>query len=141
MTPAELRTLIETRAAGDAPFAELVAARADEAIAAALSENRTRVVQTYGGYGHVMETLGATDGAALLNALEALAPTQAPIKWAFKLLERGVLDFGSASTRAQLDALVTATVLSAPVAAALKATAEAPDPIHYSAVAAALSGA
>ena len=46
-----------------------------------------------------------------------------------QMLERGALDFGSAATRAQLDALVVAGVLPAPAAAALKAGADVEDPI------------
>ena len=129
MTHAELLALIDARAALEPEFAALVQARNDVAIAAALSVGRTRPVETFGGYGYVMERLGPTGGAALLDALESMAASSPPIKWAFRLLERGALDFGSAATRAQLDALVAGGVLPAPAAAALKAGAEVADPI------------
>ena len=121
--------MIDARAAIDPEFAEHVSARRDAQIAAALSVGRTRPVETFGGYGYVMERLGPTGGAALLDALESMAASSPPIKWAFRLLERGALDFGSAATRAQLDALVVAGVLPAPAAAALKAGAEVADPV------------
>lgn len=140
MNRAEILALIDARAASDPAFAELVESRADASIAAALSEGRTRPTETMGGYGYVMEHLGPINGAALLDALEALAPSQQPIKWAFRLLERGSLDFGSPATRAQLDALVTANVLPAGAASALKAAAEVADPVSVDDVSAALSG-
>ena len=129
MSTAAILAMIDARAAVDPQFAALVHARNDVGIAAALSAGRVRTVETFGGYGYVMERLGPTGGAALLDALESMAASSPPIKWAFRLLERGALDFGSAATRAQLDALVVAGVLPAPAAAALKAGAEGADPI------------
>ena len=140
MTPAELLSLIDARTAMDAEFAALVKDRNDVGVAVALSVGRVRAVETFGGYGYVMERLGPTGGASLLDALESMAASSPPIKWAFRLLERGALDFGSAATRAQLDALVGAGVLPAPAAAALKAGAEVADPISVSDVSAALNG-
>ena len=138
MSATAILAMIDARAAIDPEFAALVQARNDAAIAAALSVGRTRTVETFGGYGYVMERLGPTGGAALLDALESMAASSPPIKWAFRLLERGALDFGSAATRAQLDALVAAGALPAPAAAALKAGAVVPDPISHAEVAAAL---
>jgi hypothetical protein len=140
MTPAELLSLIDARTAMDAEFAALVKDRNDVGVAVALSVGRVRAVETFGGYGYVMERLGPTGGASLLDALESMAASSPPIKWAFRLLERGALDFGSAATRAQLDALVGAGVLPAPAAAALKAGAEVADPVSVSDVSAALNG-
>lgn len=139
MTAAEILAMIDARAAMDAEFAALVDARNDVGVAVALSVGRVRAVETFGGYGYVMERLGPTGGASLLDALESMAASSPPIKWAFRLLERGALDFGSAATRAQLDALVGAGVLPAPAAAALKAGAEVADPVSVSDVSAALN--
>lgn len=129
MTPAELLSLIDARAATDAEFAAHVAARRDAQIAEALSVGRARPVETFGGYGYVMETLGPSGGAALLDALESLSASSSPIKWAFRLLERGGLDFGSAAVRGQLDALALAGVMPQAAADALKAGAEVAAPI------------
>lgn len=139
MSATAILAMIDARAAIDPEFAALVKDRNDVGIAAALSAGRVRPVETFGGYGYVMERLGPTGGAALLDALESMAASSPPIKWAFRLLERGALDFGSAATRAQLDALVVAGVLPAPAAAALKAGAETDDPIDVPGVSAALN--
>lgn len=139
MSTAAILAMIDARAAIDPEFAALVQSRNDVGIAAALSAGRVRPVETFGGYGYVMERLGPTGGAALLDALESMAASSPPIKWAFRLLERGALDFGSAATRAQLDALVAGGVLPAPAAAALKAGAEVADPISVDAVSDALN--
>jgi len=139
MTHAELLALIDARAATDAEFAAHVAARRDAQIAEALSEGRVRPVETFGGYGYVMETLGPSGGAALLDALESLSASSSPIKWAFRLLERGSLDFGSADVRGQLDALALAGVMPQAAADALKARATEPDPISVSDVSDALN--
>lgn len=103
---------------------ELLASRDDVAITAKVNENRTKVATTLGGIGTVMEALGPTDGAALLDQLEAMAATVPAVKWAFVLINRGELDFGSPATRAMIDQLIPG-----PAGAALKATAEVPDPI------------
>jgi hypothetical protein len=139
MDAATILAMIDARAAMDAEFAALVKDRNDVGVAAALSAGRVRAVETFGGYGYVMERLGPTGGASLLDALESMAASSPPIKWAFRLLERGALDFGSAATRAQLDALVGAGVLPAPAAGALKAGAEVADPVSVSDVSAALN--
>lgn len=101
-----------------------VATRDPVAIAAAFNAGRVRVTTKLGGIGTVLETLGPVDGAALLDNLEAMAATNSAVKWAFVLINRGELDFGSSATRAMMDLL-----LPAPVSAALKSITEVPDPI------------
>jgi len=86
---------------------ELIASRDHQAIADAVNVGRTKVVQKLGGIGLVMETLGPTDGAALLDQLDALSATNSAVKWAFVLINRGELDFGSSATRAMIDLLIT----------------------------------
>jgi len=104
--------------------AELLATHDTQAIADALSVGRKKVVTKLGGIGLVMETLGPTDGAALLDQLETMSATVPAVKWAFVLINRGELDFGSPATRAMIDQLVPA-----PANALLKAVAEVDDPI------------
>jgi len=104
--------------------AALIASRDHQAIANAVNVGRTKVSPRLGGIGLVLETLGPTDGAALLDQLEAMAPTNSAVKWAFVLINRGELDFGSAATRGMIDLL-----LPNGAGAALKAVAEVPDHI------------
>jgi len=113
--------------------AELIASRDHDAIAAAVNVGRTKVSPRLGGIGLVLNTLGPTDGAALLDSLELLSATNSAVKWAFVLINRGELDFGAPATRAMIDML-----LPAPVATLLKAVAEVPDPITEFAVRASL---
>lgn len=102
--------------------AALVASRDYDAIAAALNAGRVKVEPKLGGIGLVLETLGPVDGAALLDALEAQAATVPALKWAFTLVNRGELDFGSAATRAMIS-----TLIPSPAKEALLAVAEVPD--------------
>ena len=102
----------------------LIASRDYDAIAAALNVGRTKVEPKLGGIGLVLETLGPVDGAALLDALEAQAATVPALKWAFTLINRGELDFGSNATRAMITSLIPS-----PAKEALLAVAEVPDPV------------
>lgn len=95
-----------------------------EALAAAISEGRTRVASTLGGVGLVMEALGPDVGAQVLDGLDALKATNSAVKWAWVLINRGELDFGSSATRAMITAL-----MDEPVRSALLSIGEAPDPI------------
>ena len=100
----------------------LVASRDYDAIAAALNVGRVKVEPKLGGIGLVLETLGPVDGAALLDALEAQAATVPALKWAFTLINRGELDFGSNATRAMI-----ASLIPSPAKEALLGVAEVPD--------------
>ena len=115
--------------------AELIASRDHDAIAAAVNVGRTKVVQTLGGIGTVLETLGPDVGAALLDTLETIATANSAVKWAFVLINRGELDFGSSATRAMIDLLIPGAA-----GAALKAVAEVPDPVTAQQVSDALGG-
>ena len=119
----------------------LVTSRDDVAIAAALSVGRIKVVQKLGGIGLVLETLGPTDGAALLDSLQALTASVPALKWAWYLIERGELDFGSPATRGMIDQLVAGGAMPAPVGVALKAVAEVADPVGTGEVSDFLNGA
>mgnify|MGYP003528337098 FL=1 len=103
---------------------EALASKDPQVIADAFNVGRVRVVTKLGGIGTVLETLGPINGAAVLDNLEAMAATNSAVKWAFVLINRGELDFGSSATRSMMDLL-----LPAEVAAALKSIAEVPDPI------------
>lgn len=104
--------------------AALVASGDYQAIADALNVGRSKIVPKLGGIGLVLETLGPVDGAALLDALEAQAATVPALKWAFTLVNRGELDFGSAATRAMIT-----TLIPSPAKEALLAVAEVPDAV------------
>ena len=108
--------------------------RRDDLIAQVLGDGPPRVVKTLGGIGMVLEALGPVDGAAVLDQLEALTGTVPAVKWAFVLVNRGELDFGSAATRAMIDQL-----LPGPVGASLKAIAEVRAPIAVGQVSDALN--
>ena len=113
----------------------LVASRDDGAIAAALSVGRIKVVQKLGGIGLVLETLGPVDGAALLDGLEAMAASNSALKWAWVLINRGELDFGSPATRGMIAQLVPE-----PARTALLGVAEVPDTISSQDVTKAFEG-
>jgi hypothetical protein len=95
-------------------------------IAATVSAGRVKAVSKIGGVGTVMDTLGAEGGAALLDALEAMAATNSAVKWAFVLINNGTLDFGLDSTRAMITALVPS-----PAKEALLSMSEVPDPVTW----------
>lgn len=114
---------------------ELITSRDHQAIADAVNAGRTKIVQKLGGIGLVMETLGPTDGAALLDQLDALAATNSAVKWAFVLINRGELDFGSSATRAMIELLV-----SSPAKELLLGVAVVDDHVSAARVATALDG-
>lgn len=70
-------------------------------------------VPTAIGPGSIMATLGPTDGAALLNAVETAASSDPVMKWGLRVIESGSLDVSLPATRAQLDAMVSAGALAA----------------------------
>lgn len=100
-----------------------------QAIAAALSVGRTRVAARLGGIGVVLEALGPEEGAAVLDTLDALKATSSPVKWAWVLINRGELDFGSPATRGMIQQLQIGGALTSSQAATLLALAEVPDPV------------
>jgi len=116
--------------------ATLVASHDYQVIADVLSINRKKVVTRLGGIGLVLETLGPTEGAALLDALELQASSVPALKWAWILVNRGELDFGSPATRAMIDALIPE-----PNRTLLKSVAEVPDLISPAQVEVAMKNA
>lgn len=107
--------------------AEVLATHDTQAIADAFNAGRVKVATRLGGIGLVLETLGPVDGATLLDGLQAMTVSVPALKWAWYLIERGELDFGSAATRGMIDSLVAQGTMTVAVGAALKAVAEAPD--------------
>lgn len=101
-----------------------------QAIADALSVGRTRVISRLGGVGVVMESLGPEMGAAVLDSLDAMRATSSPIKWAWVLIERGELDFGSPATRVMIGQLRDAGAIPAEAATVLLSIAEESDPVQ-----------
>ena len=118
MTHDEIRSAIQADPALQALVPDTTA------LAAALSVGRTRVVRKLGGVGVVMEALGPDVGATVLDGLDALKATNSAVKWAWVLINRGELDFGSTATRAMITAL-----LDEPVRSALLAIAEEPEAV------------
>jgi hypothetical protein len=120
--------------------AKALADRDCGALAAILSEGRTKLIERDIGYGTVLDTLGADAGAAFLDGLQALSASSSPVKWALKLLDRGELNVGAHATQAQLDALAEGGAMPVAVAQALKALAVVPDVVTAQDVQAALEG-
>ena len=126
-------TLLEEIQAACSP--ELIASADHQAIADTVNVGRTRVVQKLGGIGLVLESLGPTSGADLLDTLQGMTATVPALKWAWYLIERGELDFGSAATRGMIDAIVPS-----PAKEALLAVAVVDDHVTAARVANALDG-
>ena len=77
------------------------------ALADALSVGRTKVVSSPIGIGTVLAVM-APMGGDFLNALEAMSPVNANVKWALKMIEQSTFDVGHPVTRAQLEAFSVA---------------------------------
>lgn len=90
------------------------------------AKTRTRLVEMRIGFGAIMSALGASAGAALLDTIEVAAVSNSPVKWAMRLLAADNLDIGNLETRAQIDALAAAGVMTEAQATTLKALAEQP---------------
>jgi hypothetical protein len=86
----------------------------------------TKIVSRPIGIGTILDTLGPTIGAQLLDTLESIKTQVRSVYWAFYLLEKGDLDIGLASTRAAIDGLVQAQIMTEEVATLLKNLANAP---------------
>ena len=142
MTPAQLAALESV--AGKALTPEQIAAidpylstRNDVAIAALLPPKVT-IQSTPIGIGTILAVL-APNGGAFLDALEAAGASDPNVKWALKLIEQSNFDVGMAATRVQMVAFAQAAPTFADGIAALLATAERSEPIHYNAVSDALN--
>ena len=111
--------------------------RNDVAIAALLPSSLS-IVSTPIGIGTILAVL-APNGGAFLDALETLGQSDPNVKWALKLIEQSNFDVGMEATRQQMQAFAQAAPSFADGIAALLATAERSEPIHYNAVSDALN--
>lgn len=119
---------------------ELLASKQHGEIAAKVSEGRTRIATRLGGIGVVMETLGPVDGPALLDALEMLKASNPAVKWAWYLIERGELDFGSPGARGMIDMIEGGGLIGKEAAQALRNIAVFPAPVSVQEVVQAMEG-
>lgn len=154
MTHAEILALIDARAASNAEFAALVAARNDAGIAAALSVGRTRVRTRMITERGVISILGPIEGEVLLQGLEQFAAATLPVEHPLAAHHAGIrriigwlrppsegVDIGDPLTAQLLQTLAdigTPGITSSRVAALLAAARE-DDPISVDAVSAALN--
>ena len=111
--------------------------RNDVAIAALLPP-KVLIQSTPIGIGTILAVL-APNGGAFLDALESAGTSDPNVKWALKLIEQSNFDVGMAATRQQMQAFAQAVPSFADGIAALLATAERSEPIHYNAVSDALN--
>ena len=105
MTHAEIREAILTNGWQGKSPGEIVAL---------LNVPQTVLVERMIGIGTVMDALGPSNGAALLDQIKAVTETDAVVRYGWMLLESASLDVGLDSTRTMLDALLpveAATVL------------------------------
>lgn len=77
--------------------------------------------QTAIGIGGIMDALGPSAGATLLDALETLAETQPVIRWGLEMIRADGVDLARPSARSQLASLVAAGVMQQTEADALLA--------------------
>lgn len=142
MTPAQ-QTALESLAGRPlsedeiAAIEPLLPERNDVAIAALLPPKVT-VQSTPIGIGTILAVL-APSGGAFLDALESAGVSDPNVKWALKLIEQSNFDVGMEATRQQMQAFAQAAPSFADGIAALLATAERSEPIHYNAVSDALN--
>lgn len=107
------------------------------------ASRQPKLVETRIRWRHILSTLGAEDGQAVIDALNAAVPATdsvvpnkrkgRPLATAAEMIHPRSsegLDVGDAQTRAQLDALgAGGAVMTAAQADKLKALAERPDPV------------
>lgn len=110
--------------------------RDDGAIAATLSEGRTKIVPTEIGTGTVLEVLGIAAGNAFLDFIY----NNSNFRYVKPLLEQGRLRIDSQMVRNTVLSLVPANVLSQNQADTLLNVARVPDPVTSQDVAKALEG-
>lgn len=130
MTPSQLlvlKTEITTDPMG-LGYAPLVSAGDDAGVAALLNDRTrgfTRVVSpTMVNARGLLARLGASVGASVLDKLDAAKASSPAIRWAFAFIVSAEgIDVGHAETRAMLDQLASAGVLTAAEADAIKTLA------------------
>jgi len=109
------------------PLARGYASMTDEQVAASLNTKDRQVVQlTLVTAKELMARMDPSVAAGILQKLESEAANNPVVKWIMSFITGGGegIDLGHANTRAQIDALVAAGVLTATEGASLKALAE-----------------
>ena len=109
-------------------------ARKDATVAGSLSVGRTLFVPTFIGIGAILATLGATAGAAVLDALTAISATNRPLYWAMQMLSQKQLDVSDPNVAVQMAALVSGGALTQEQATSILNLAAQPAPVSVSAV-------
>lgn len=79
----------------------------------------------FAGPGTIMQAIGPDAGAQLLDALESMSVTVPRVRWAMHIIKGRGLDMSDPMTRAQIDALVAAEILTASNGQQMKAIGEA----------------
>ena len=109
------------------PLARGYASMTDEQVAASLNTKDRQVVQpTLVTAKELMARMDPSVAAGILQKLESEAANNPVVKWIMSFITGGGegIDLGHVNTRAQIDALVAAGVLTATEGASLKALAE-----------------
>jgi len=104
------------------PLIRGYASMTDQQIADSLTQTIDRTIvesKTLGALG-IMREVGPTAGAAILDKLEAAAATDSRLKWFMKELTTNGVDIGNPVTRATIDSLVSAGVITAAEGVSLK---------------------
>lgn len=78
----------------------------------------------FAGPGTIMQALGPDAGAQLLDALESMAATVPRVRWAMHIIKGRGLDMSDPRTRAQIDGLVAAGILTVSNGQKIKAIGE-----------------
>ncbi len=101
------------------------ASMTDQQIADSLNTaDRTTIVPTVVGALGIMRLVGPTMGARILDKLETASANDSRLKWFLRELSAQGVDLGHPITRATIDGLVVAGVLTQTEADALKRAAE-----------------
>ncbi len=109
------------------PLGRGYATMSDEQVAASLNNPDRLIVQsTMVTAKGLMALLDPATAAAILDKLEAAASSNSTVKWILSFMQGSAegVDLGHPNTRAQIDALAAAGVLSADEASLLKALAD-----------------
>lgn len=123
---------------------ELINARNDSEIAAAVNANRqSKIVSTPIGIGTILAVM-APDGGLFLDALQGIGAgtgaVASNVRWTLKMIEQATFDVGHPVTRAQLAQFAAGTPEMAAGINALLAVAERPDPVSVNDVSNLLNG-
>ena len=120
---------------------QLLPVRNDVAIAAVLSDGRTRLQSHMIGIGTILACMKAEGlaGGEFLDALKALGNTNRDVYWIMTNIERGALDMGESATQESVVELKPAFASWSAGLDRLLALGRVADPIHYNAVSDALN--